>query len=200
MVMVHPSTVGPRPPPITLEAWADLDEDEAGELVDGQIVEDEDVGAEHDIAGGWLIWILRSWLGTRGGFMGMSDTRFGVSPTRGRKPDTYVYLPGRKPPPRTGLVTAPPDLLVEIVSPRPRDARRDRVEKTREYAAFGVRFYWIVDPNARTFEIFELGADRRYAVAASAAEGKIDPVPGCEGLVIDVDALWAELDRLDDGG
>ena len=73
-------------------------------------------------------------------------------------------------------------------------------EKMREYAAFGVRFYWIVDPAIRTFEIFELGADGRYAVAASAAEGKIDPVPGCEGLVIDVDALWAKLDRLDDGG
>ena len=183
---------------MTLAEWANLDQDEAGELVDGRIVEDEQVGVEHDIAGAWLIWMLRSWLAPRGGFVGMSDTRFGVSPARGRKPDAYVYLPGRKPS-REGLVTVPPDIMIEIVSPRPKDARRDRVEKMREYAAFGVRFYWIVDPAIRTFEILELGADGRYAHAVSATEGAIDPVPGCAELVVDVDALWAKLDELEDG-
>ena len=153
---------------MTLAAWADRDEDEPGELVDGQLVEEEDGGAEHDIVGAWLIWVLQSWLASRGGFVGMSDTRFGVSRTRGRKPDTYVYLPGRTPP-RRGLVTIPPDIMVEVVSPRPKDARRDRVEKVRDYAVFGVRFYWIVDPAIRTFEILELGADGRYTHAVSAA-------------------------------
>jgi Uma2 family endonuclease len=193
--MSHPSTADTSVRAMTLAEWADLDEDEPGELVDGRLVEDEEVGAEHDVVGAWLIWVLRSWLASRGGFVGMSDTRFGVSRTRGRKPDTYVYLPGRQPP-RRGLVTVAPDIMVEIVSPRPKDARRDRVEKLREYAAFGVRFYWIVDPAIRTFEILELGSDGRYAHAASATEGVIDPVPGCEGLAIDVDALWAEVDRL----
>jgi Uma2 family endonuclease len=193
--MSHLSTADTSARVMTLAEWADLDEDEPGELVEGRIVEDEEMGAEHDIVGAWLIWILRGWLASRGGFVGTSDTRFGVSPTHGRKPDTYVYLPGRKPP-RRGLVTVPPDIMVEVVSPRPKDARRDRVEKMREYAAFGVRFYWIVDPAIRTVEILELGADGRYAHAASAVEGKIDPVPGCAGLVLDVDALWAEVDRL----
>jgi Uma2 family endonuclease len=193
--MSHLSTADPSVRAMTLAQWGDLDEDEPGELIDGRLIEDEEMGAEHDIVGAWLIWILRSWLASRSGFVGMSDTRFGVSPTRGRKPDAYVYLPGRKPP-RRGLVTVPPDIMVEVVSPRPKDARRDRVEKMREYSAFGVRFYWIVDPAIRTFEILELGADGRYAHAASAAEGTIDPVPGCEGLAIDVDALWAEVDRL----
>jgi len=184
---------------MTLAEWADLDEDEPGELVNGLLVEDEERGAERDIVGAWLIWILRSWLASvnvGGGFVGASDTRFGVSPVRGRKPDAYVYLAGRRPP-RRGLVTIPPDIMVEVVSPRPKDARRDRVEKLREYAAFGVRYYWIVDPAIRTFEILELGADGRYTHAASSSEGKIDPVPGCAGLTIDVDALWAEVDQLD---
>lgn len=181
-------------PRMTLTEWAELGEDSPGELVDGLLVEDEEVGAEHDIVGAWLVWILQSWIGARG-FVGMSDTRFGVSRSRGRKPDVYAYLTNRRPP-RAGLVTTPPDIMVEIVSPRPKDARRDRVEKMREYAAFGVRFYWIVDPATRIFEILELNTDGRYAHAAAAAEGKIDPTPGCEGLVIDVDALWAHVDRL----
>jgi Uma2 family endonuclease len=182
--------------PMTLAAWAEMEEDAPGEFVDGEIVEDEDMGAEHDVIGAWLIWTLRSWLASRGGIIGMSDTRFGVSSTRGRKPDTYVYLGDRKPP-RRGLVTVPPDIMVEVVSPRPSDARRDRVEKMREYAAFGVKFYWIVDPAIRTFEILELGEACRYEHAVSATEGTIDQVPGCNGLVLDLDALWAEVDQLD---
>ena len=79
---------------MTLAEWAEMDEDEPGELVDGQIVPEEEMGAEHDVVGAWLIWVLRSWLAPRGGIIGMSDTRFGVSRTRGRKPDTYVYLRG----------------------------------------------------------------------------------------------------------
>jgi Uma2 family endonuclease len=196
--MAHLSTSDTPPRPMTLVEWADLDEDEAGELVDGRIVEDEEVGAEHDIAGAWLIGMLQGWLASRGGVVGTSDTRFGVSPTRGRKPDVYVYFAGRRPP-RIGLVTVPPDVMIEIVSRRPRDARRDRVEKTREYAAFGVRFYWIVAPALRIFEILELGADGRYVYAVATLDGKIDPVPGCAGLVLDVDALWATLDELEGG-
>ena len=183
---------------MTLAAWGDLDEDEPGELVDGQLVDEEDVGAEHDVVGSWLNWALRGWAAPRGGLVGISDTRFGVSQAGGRKPDTYVYLAGRRPP-RRGLVTVPPDIMVEIVSPRPKDARRDRVEKVREYAAFGVRFYWIVDPATRELHILELGADGRYTLAVAASEGVIDPVPGCEGLVLDLDALWAEVDRMGPG-
>jgi Uma2 family endonuclease len=189
------STVETKPRVMTLAEWGDLGEDEPGELVDGRLVEEEEVGAEHDVAGAWLVWVLKSWLASRGGVIGMSDTRFGVSRTRGRKPDTYVYLGDRRPP-RRGLVVTPPDIMVEVVSPQPKDVRRDRVDKMTEYAAFGVRYYWLVDPAIRTFDILELGADGRYTHAVAASEGKLDAVPGCEGLTLDLDALWAELDQL----
>ena len=182
-------------PEMTLAEWAALDEDAPGELVDGRLVEEEDVGALHDAIAAWFVWTFMSWIGARGGVVLVSDTRFGVAPRRGRKPDVAVYFPGRKPPAH-GLVTTPPDVMIEVVSPRPKDARRDRVEKMKEYAAFGVRFYWIVDPALRTFEIFELAADGRYVVAAGAAEGTVAAVPGCDGLVIDLDALWVKASQL----
>jgi Uma2 family endonuclease len=60
------------------------------------------------------------------------------------------------------------DLTVEIISPDSVD--RDRSDKFSEYQIAGVREYWLIDPDRRTAEFFELGADRRFY-----------PVPLCDG-------------------
>jgi Uma2 family endonuclease len=125
-----------------------------------------------------------------------SEAKFAVSARRGRKPDLTMYLPGHPALPRRGAVRVPPDVAIEIVTPTPCDVRRDRVEKVDDYAAFGVRYYWIVDPEQQTFEILELGADGRYVRALGATGGTLAAVPGCEGLVVDIDELWREAEKL----
>jgi Uma2 family endonuclease len=72
------------------------------------------------------------------------------------------------------------------------------VEKLSEYAAFGVPWYWLVDPAFRSVEIFKLGRDGYYTRVFGETKGAY-PVPGCEALTLDLDALWAEIDRLDPG-
>jgi Uma2 family endonuclease len=181
---------------MTLEQWADLDENVEGELVDGELVEEETPSVLHEAIAMWLSRMLGGWVHARGGFAFGAELKLAVSKRRGRKADVSAYLPGRPLPGRTvGATRRAPSIVVEIVSPRPRDVRRDVVDKKKEYAAFGVPYYWLVDPQARTFEVLELGADGRYTVALSAADGS-HAIPGCEGLVLDLDDLWASGDRL----
>ena len=61
-----------------------------------------------------------------------------------------------------------------------------------------MRFYWLLDPQLRTFEVYELGADRRYVHALGATDQVVSVVPGCPGLIVDLPALWADIDRLAD--
>ncbi|WP_394850617.1 Uma2 family endonuclease [Pendulispora brunnea] len=190
----------PPPPPagraLTLEEWANLDEDEQGELVDGYLVEEEMPDPVHELAVAWLIMLFGVWLRGRGGFVMASEVKLRVGPKRGRKADVVVYLPGSPAPPRHGVLTKAPDILVEIVTPTPRDVRRDRVDKMREYESIGVRYYWLLDPAIGTLEIFELGPQGKYVRAVAQTEGSIDPVPGCPGLTLNIDELWSELERL----
>jgi Uma2 family endonuclease len=139
---------------------------------------------------------LRSWVSPRGGLVFGSEAKFAVAAQRGRKPDLTMYLPGHPALPRRGAVRVPPDVAIEVVSATPRDVRRDRVEKVDDYGAFGVRYYWIVDPEQQTLEIFELGSDGRYVRALGATGGTLASVPGCDGFTLDLDALWLEIEKL----
>jgi Uma2 family endonuclease len=197
MVAVAPAFLE-SPSRLSDEAWVNLPEDEPGELVDGVLVEEEMPDWVHETVVGWFLEMLRAWALPRGGFVGGSELKYLLRKGKGRKPDVSMVLPGQRPPPRRGAMRRPPDVMIEVVSPRPRDARRDRIEKLREYAAFGVRWYWLLDPALRTLEIYELGPDGRYTWALGAEGGRIDAVPGCEGLVLELDGLFGELDRLGD--
>ena len=185
--------------PLTLETWAQLEQEEPGELVDGWLVGEEVPTHQHEVVVSWLIWFLTSWARPRGGWVFGSEHKVAVAPDRGRKPDVAVYEADASLRRRDALSRTPPALVVEVLSPRPRDVRRDRLEKLREYARFGVRWYWLVDPEARLLEVFELGADGRYVIACTAAEGTVSTL-GLEGLVLDLDELWAEVARLPEGG
>jgi Uma2 family endonuclease len=85
-----------------------------------------------------------------------------------RMPDLMFIPNARKELVRRTYIDGAADLAVEIISPESVD--RDRSDKFSEYQIAGVREYWLIDPDRKTAEFFELGADRRYY-----------PVPLCDG-------------------
>jgi Uma2 family endonuclease len=181
---------------LTLAEWFALPEDEPGELVDGYLVEEEVTSYVHEILVILLGSLLRAWVVPRGGFVAGSAAKLAVGPKQGRRPDLTVYLAGTPLPPSSGIIEQPPDIAIEIVSPTPRDGRRDRVEKVAEYAAFRVPYYWILDPQLRSLEILKLGSHGRYEHLLGVTEGQVE-IPGCDGFVLDLDAVWAEIERFE---
>ena len=178
--------------PHSLEEWEALEEDDARELVDGFLEEGEVPDLVHEVTVSWLIVALTAYFRPLGGIVVGSGLKFALNPGRGRIPDLAVFV-GALPNAR-GLVKRPADIMIEVASPTPSDQRRDRIAKVEEYARFGAAQYWIVDPAMRAIELLTL-TDGQYVRAAQAAEGVV-AVPGCPGLVLDLDALWAELDRV----
>ena len=56
----------------------------------------------------------------------------------------------------TDRITGVPDLAIEVISPGSENARRDRIAKRQLYGKFGVKEYWIVDPEKRNIEVYLL--------------------------------------------
>ena len=183
---------------LSIEEWAALPEDDPGELVDGVLVEEEMPDLAHETVVAWLIRAIGAWVIPRRGFVFGSEAKFAVGPRRGRKPDVTVYLPGCPPLPRRGVVRVPPDIAIEVVSPTPKDHRRDRRDKAADYARFGVRWYWLIDPERRTIEILGRAAGGSFERMLEGTGDTLERLPGCEGLSLDLGALWAEVDRLAD--
>jgi Uma2 family endonuclease len=110
-----------------------------------------------------------------------------LSPHRVTQPDVaYVSLG------RLGIISetisGAADLAAEIISLGNRN--RDRIEKRDLYEQYGVREYWLIDPEARTVEVLVLERGRyqlhQRAAAGEAAQSKLLP-----GFSIAVAELFA---------
>lgn len=73
-----------------------------------------------------------------------------------------------------------PDLVVEVLSRSTR--ARDLGAKLRLYARFGVRVYWVVDPDAETVTVFDRQAEGYIQSAVLRAADTLcsEPLPGFE--------------------
>ncbi len=61
--------------------------------------------------------------------------------------------------------TAPPDLVIEVISPGAENRRRDLLVKRQLYGKYGVSEYWVIDSENRLVEVYRLQDDGLESVA-----------------------------------
>ncbi len=90
--------------------------------------------------------------------------------------------------PDTAWFETAPDWVCEILSPS--TARVDRVIKMPIYARESVKHLWLVDPDLKTLEAFELNEEGHWTLMASLKDD--DPVclPPFDAIEFPLDALW----------
>jgi Uma2 family endonuclease len=89
-----------------------------------------------------------------------------------------------------GKLHGPPDLVVEVLSPGPKNAERDRVTKRDLYALYAVPEYWIIDLDNQQVAVYrlvggrlELELEAEYGVADTLTSPRL---PGFFCAVADI--------------
>lgn len=131
------------------------------EWVDGEVERMSPANSEHTELRLWLLTFLRMYCEIRQAGRALDDTLVRLSRRRRyRIPDLFFVTKAREHIIGSTMLREPPDMVIEIVSPD--SSARDWREKYLEYEEFGVREYWVIDPQAESFEIYSLDATGKY--------------------------------------
>jgi Uma2 family endonuclease len=153
------------------------------EYVDGQLVERQVGEWRHSLLQSALAALLRG--RAQGRFVAFTEQRMQISanPRRYRIPDVCVVALPYAPEP---VLTRPPHLVIEIVSPD--DSFADVLGKVAEYLKAGVPHIWMPNPYKRTLHVADQDGIRvcQDLIAETALVGRID-----------FGELFAELDSLE---
>ena len=103
-------------------------------------------------------------------------------------PDLGGWKSERFPQPEeTNWISIAPDWACEVLSPG--TLRLDRVKKMPLYGQFGVSHFWMIDPVAKTLEVFRLESGRWSLLGAFSEDERVRAEPFLE-IEIDLSILW----------
>lgn len=83
-----------------------------------------------------------------------------------------------------------PDWVCEVLSPS--TEKRDRIQKMRIYAGWGVSFVWLVHPRRRTLEAFKL-QDGKWVTIATLKDDERGRVEPFDAIELELAQLWTNL-------
>ncbi len=164
-------------------------EAEKAEFINGEKIVHSPVKLRHNVVTKRLLVLLDAHVTRHGlGYVGYEKVM--ISLTRNDyEPDICFFSAGVAAAFHPDQMRFPaPDLAVEVLSVS--TAAIDRGVKFEDYAAHGVREYWLIDPDAETVEQYRLDGEE-YALAIKAQTGELRSF-AVPGFVIPVRAIFDE--------
>jgi Uma2 family endonuclease len=159
------------------------------EILDGELSVTPAPATKHQTALGNLYRFLANYVvANQSGKLFIAPTDLILAPTTVVQPDLIFIGNDRRHIVTERAIEGPPTLVIEILSPTTH--RTDRVTKAQLYAKCNVTNYWLIDPDQRTLEAYELVIDH-YGLAASARDAEVFAPSLFPGLSIQLSDLWA---------
>lgn len=146
-------------------------EQEKAEFINGEVVVQSPAKFEHTATAGNLFVLLRTYVELHNlGFVGYEKML--ISLTRNDYEPDICFFGTEKAAQFTPkqMQFPAPDFVVEVLSPSTEE--NDRGLKFEDYAAHGVREYWLIDPDTQTVEQYVL-QDATYHLLIKARSGTI---------------------------
>ena len=172
---------------VTYEDYASIRDGRRYEVLDGELRMTPSPTTVHQAVSRNLQWVVENHVrANRLGNLFSAPLDVILARTTVVQPDLLFVRAGRESIITKRAIEGPPDLAVEIVSPSSTEV--DEQVKKKLYARYGVEHYWIVDPDERTVEIYELDGGAYRQVGNEAAARVIRPrlFPGLEIALADV--------------
>ena len=151
-----------------------VQEDEKVEFINGEIIFQSPAKLRQTIAIKLLLKLLDTFVYKNGlGFVG--SEKMLISLTRNDyEPDVCFFEKNKSKFFKLDQMQFPvPDLVVEVLSPS--TEKYDRTTKFQDYAAHGIREYWIIDAEHETIEQYFL-QNEDYGLLLKAKDGTIESV------------------------
>jgi len=172
-------------------ACAELEEtNQPIEIWDGELIMSPAPSFFHQVIVSRVEEALRRWVKNRRlGVVVSAPLDVVLAPERVVQPD-IVFISKR----RLGIVkqhiAGAPDLVVEVVSPERR--KRDYKLKKDRYEEYGVREYWIVDPQDNHIEVWWLNAEGFYELSGRFCTKQFASSKLLTGFKLSVDQVFGD--------
>lgn len=166
-----------------------LDEDTHAEWVDGKVVPMSPVSYEHLEVCRFLLNLITTFVEQRSAGVVCYEPFQMRLANSSRSPDLLYVSNANLSRLKETYLDGPADLVVEVISPESR--ARDRGEKFYEYESAGVQEYWLIDPERKRAEFYQLAEDGAYRTVLEVSEG-VYHSKVLEGLWLRVEWLWQQ--------
>lgn len=159
----------------TYEDYCQLPEGAPYELIGGKLVMTPSPGKKHQITLKRLLILLDKHVEDKNaGEVLCAPRDVYLAPTEVYQPDILFIAKERLEISAEDKVNGPPDLVVEILSPS--NAYYDLRKKFKAYEKYGVKEYWIVDPEEVSIEVYELVEGKFRLATQSEKSGTVSSV------------------------